>query len=430
MLSFLVLSLEIVVLVISKALGNVEISSAFATLLIVLYSLSFFVSIQRDLTLSNYFNQIALGYLIRVALLFIDIFGRKIITLPQSGADSAMFFRASRELVLYGSTNRSGSFIDVMAFVFNIIGISKLYGQFLLMLLSVFSIVITIRTIDGFDIKDDTKASVSWTICMLPNFALLSSIFLRESIVVLLITISACGITTWVSIGNRFSFAIAILSSIIACIFHSGSIGIVIGCVLCILVYDNYERKIHISILGGLLATVVAVGISYFFLQNGEEFLGKFLNISSIEDIANTSTLGGSSYSRYVGNSDNIFNLIRFTIPRIAYFLFSPFPWQWRGIGDLIAFLFSSMFYLITVIRVFTYLRSGERTNRNLVICLVIIAFFCTLIFAWGVSNTGTATRHREKMVCLYGLINALTSDKGPDKELATKNSIKESYIL
>ena len=416
MLSFLVLCLEIVVLIIGRALGNIEINSVFSSFLIGVYSLSFFVSVQRSFTLSKYSDQIALGYLARVALLFIDIFCTKIITLPQSGDDSAMFFRTSSELVLYGNTNRSGNFIDLMAFVFNTLGISKLYGQFLLMLLSVLAIDITIRIIDSLDIEEDIKELVSWIICLLPNFALLSSLFLRESIVTLLITISICNITIWISKGNSFSYIIAIISSIIACMFHSGSVGIVIGCVFCLLIYDSYERRIHISIWGGLLAAAVAIGISFIFLQNGEELMVKFLNVGSIEDIANTNKFGGSSYARYVGNSNNIFNMIIYTIPRIVYFLFSPFPWQWRGIGDIIAFFFSGMFYLITVASVYSYLRRGEHSNRTLVVCLLIIAFFCTLIFAWGVSNTGTASRHRDKMVCLYALILAITLSKEKEK--------------
>lgn len=34
----------------------------------------------------------------------------------------------------------------------------------------------------------------------------------------------------------------------------------------------------------------------------------------------------------------------------------------------------------------------------------------CTVfVFAWGVSNTGTACRHRDKMTIIWGLILALT---------------------
>ena len=75
----------------------------------------------------------------------------------------------------------------------------------------------------------------------------------------------------------------------------------------------------------------------------------KFGRVDSIGDVANTLDYGGSSYAQYVGDSSSIQNMLIYTIPRIGYFLFSPFPWQWRGISDIIAFVFSSMFYMYAV---------------------------------------------------------------------------------
>lgn len=412
MFSFIIIILEITILATIKAMGIICVDNSVAVIMIVVFSISFFISIQRGRITSYYSNQLLAGYIIRVFLLFFDLFGTRIRTLPQSGADSAMFYRTSTELVLYGKTNRSGGFITFMYKVFSFIGINRLYGQFLLMLFSVAAIVIFVLNLDELKISEKAKIRSAWIICLLPNFALLSSLFLRESVVTLLLTISISFMLAWMDGGNSLNYISAIFFSALACFFHSGCIGITIGCIVCLLIYDNKEKKIHSTIGNIIAAIVIAVGLSYIFLNYGEFLMGKFLGIEGIADIANTNQLGGSSYARYVGNSNNPIKMIVFTIPRIVYFLFSPFPWQWRGISDIIAFFFSGLYYLVTIVNTMQYLHDGKEKNKAIVICLLIIAFFCTFIFAWGVSNTGTASRHRDKMVCLYGIIYALTMRK------------------
>lgn len=73
------------------------------------------------------------------------------------------------------------------------------------------------------------------------------------------------------------------------------------------------------------------------------------------------------------------------------------------------------------------YFHKGNTENKEKIICLLIIAFICTFIFAWGVSNTGTATRHRDKMVCLYGIIYALTFKEKERNSTCVSTYIKQS---
>lgn len=412
MTALIVLLLEIIFLGIVKLIGVLNIGDMVASLMIIAFSVTFVISVQNSKSIGRYTEQIVSGYLLRIAILYFDLFGKKIHVLPQSGNDSAMFYRASTELVLYGKTNREGNFIILMSKVFGIIGINQLFGQFLLMLMSVLAIILFLRTVEKLSADKQSKERIAWIINLLPNFALLSSLFLRESIVVLLITISACSIVEWMLNNGGLFFILAVISSSIACLLHSGSIGITIGYVICLLIYDNQEKRIHATAGGIIFAVIFALGISFVFLRYGDALMGKFMGVESIADIANTNQLGGSSYSRFVGNSNTPINMVIFTLPRIVYFLFSPFPWQWRGLSDIIAFLFSSLYYVFVIYNSIRFIFNKENKNTGMVIALFIVAFFCTFIFAWGVSNTGTASRHRDKMVCLYGLIYAITLNK------------------
>ena len=86
-------------------------------------------------------------------------------------------------------------------------------------------------------------------------------------------------------------------------------------------------------------------------------------SVDSIEEAANTLDYGGSTYAQYVGDSSSIQNMLIYTIPRIVYFLFSPLPWQWRGPSDVIAFTFSSLFYMYAVVDVNKNMRVYSRYN-------------------------------------------------------------------
>ena len=433
MLAIITLVLEIIILGIVKSIGIVDVGNTMATLLIFLFSVIFIATIQKSELIGEFNQQIIVGYLFRVAILFFDLFGTKIFVLPQSGADSLMFYRAAEQWTVNGIESTRGFFVYAMFKLFEFIGVNRLYAQFLLMLFSIASLIIFVLIIDKLVIDDAIKAYSAWIFCLLPNFALLSSLFLRESLVTFLISVSVYFFIKWMKSGSNTFFLFAVVFSVLCCLFHSGCIGITIGYVICSLLYDPYGQKIHASFNGTLLAFAFALGAAFLFLNYGDSLLGKFTRLETIKDIANTSDGADSSYVKYVGNSNNPVNMLIFTVPRMVYFLFSPFPWQWRGITDIIAFFFSSMFYLITIKKAIKYLNSKEQMNREIIICLLIVAFFCTFIFAWGVSNTGTASRHRDKMVCLYGIVYALTSNLGlisqKTKSIKTIKGKQKSYI-
>ena len=94
---------------------------------------------------------------------------------------------------------------------------------------------------------------------------------------------------------------------------------------------------------------------------------------------------------------ENYWDLFVGTIQRIGYFLFSPVPWMWRGLGDIVAFLASSCVYLSAlIIAGISFIYKKTDYFRLL---LLSVMFFVSGIFAWAVSNGGTALRHREKLL-------------------------------
>ena len=148
-------------------------------------------------------------------------------------------------------------------------------------------------------------------------------------------------------------------------------------------------------------------------------------NVEEITDIATYSTGaydGGSTYAQYVGDSSSIINMIRYTPIRIIMFQFTPFIWQIRSLSDVIAICFNALFYIYVWYKTIKYILSRRSEHRTIVVALLIIWFATTFVFAWGVTNVGTAIRHRDKMVALAGVLLGLTMNQKKEQEEVAKS--------
>ena len=378
---------------------------------IALFSLAFMYDIGRSKKLKQLSVPLFTGYIWRLLLLFWDIYGRDYYFLPNSGADSEMFYHTSciYSVSGYVEGSRGGLFSKVMSIIFRYIGTSRLYGQFIIVLFSVVSLVLFALLLKKIDIPDKTRYYICLIVVLLPNLAILSSIFLRESITAMFITISFYLFYKWLNGKNIIYFVIAFISAFCASAFHSGSAAVAVGYVGIILLYDRQSKTFRFKMKNLIPTIVLLIILSYLYVNYADSLFGKMSNVETISDVADDEIRGNSSYARYVGNSNNLFNMVIYTPLRLLFFIGSPFPWQWRGLSDIIAFCFSSLFYMYTILCDIRFLRSGEKKNRTLVIALSIIAFSALFVFGWGVANTGTAIRHRDKMTIIWGLLLALT---------------------
>ena len=416
MFSLTVLFIDFCILCSRVLFGEMFPSDGLCTVLITVFSVAFIFDIHRSRRFGIYAREISVGYIWRIFLLYFDIYGRSIYQLPNSGADSSGFFKSAKMLLGYGEARDMGSFPHVMAAVFKFTGINQLLGQFVILLCSIIAILVFALILESVSIDLRQKRVVILIINLLPNFAILSVIFLREAPVTMFITISLYFFIRWFNGASLVNILFAVLFDLAASYFHAGSIGVIVGYVIVIFLYDRANTKVRISFRSIIFAGIMLFVLVYLYLNYSDILFGKISGVDSIEEIANTLDYGGSSYAQYVGNSASVQNMIIYTIPRIVYFLFSPFPWQWRGLSDIIAFAFSSMFYMYAVYAAVKNRTFYSRNNHNQVLALLIIVFCIVFIFAWGVSNTGTAARHREKMVMLFAALLALSFNRGESK--------------
>lgn len=377
--------------------------------MIAVYSVAYILVISRSEKYSMYFRELISGYLLRVFLLLFDIYGRNIYHLPNSGADSSDFFRSAQWYAgILIKARDMGAYPRLMGLVFKYIGVNQLYGQFLMLLCSIVAIHFFLAILNLLSIDYFTKKKALLIACLLPNYAILSVLFLREAIVTMFITVSMYFFLKWFSYKSLFCLFLSVIACFGASYFHSGSAGLVVGYIIIVFLYSSYKERFTLSVPNIIIAALLSVFMGYLFLNYSDVLFSKMASVDRIGEIANTLDKGGSSYAKYVGNSSSVRNMIIFTIPRILYFLFSPFPWQWRGLSDIVAFCFSSMFYFAAVRSALGNLKSMSKKNKDQTIAIIIVSLCIVFVFAWGVSNTGTAARHRDKLVMLFATLHAL----------------------
>ncbi len=100
MVCIVTLAMELLVaFVLTNEYGFI-ITDAEAVVGILLFAVSYIVTLYTSRKISKYRMVLLIGFLLRVFLLFWDLYGRNIYHLPSSGGDTERFFRAALSLSL------------------------------------------------------------------------------------------------------------------------------------------------------------------------------------------------------------------------------------------------------------------------------------------------------------------------------------------
>ena len=150
----------------------------------------------------------------------------------------------------------------------------------------------------------------------------------------------------------------------------------------------------------------------------------RILGFSSTKYITNSGSIQnimdlviGQGESRYIDadagsayliglNTETWYMMLRYSPIKLFYYLFSPLPPNWRGMTDVIAFLFDSCIHIFYFSSVIGYLLKQRKNScrfkhHRLIISLLFVVIVSGLVFAIGTYTAGTAIRHRD---CLIGV--------------------------
>ncbi|HWJ77144.1 MAG TPA: hypothetical protein VNR61_03590 [Niallia sp.] len=371
----------------------------------------------------NIFILFISSFCIRIFLLFWDLYSKSIFVLPGSGRDSEMFHGVGLSYPNISFDENPYGFFVGLIYYFTLD--QRIVAQYVNLLFSMSTIIISLKIMEDLNISYKIRLLMLIIISFIPNYLISSILLLRESIMIFLLAASLYCFIKWWKENNLFNFLISIVLVLFASVFHSGVISNAAVYILVFLLMNNKERKINFNIKTLVALTIFTTSLMILMNSNSNIFLSKFGNVEDINDITRRTSLaeeGGSAYQ--VGGEVNSFSDLLINSPiRIFYFIVSPLPWDWRGLNDIIAFLFSALFYFITYIYSIKALNLTTRVeNKSLIIVGLLLAFFGAFIFAWGVSNAGTAIRHRDKFIVNYLILLAISLDA------IKKNGIKISH--
>ena len=406
---------ESLVLMVMRGHGELALDDSIYWVCIILNSVVLIACIAQESKSDTFLVRfMALGYLLRLVFLIWVQYFSHILLLPNAGFDEFMYyFQAKRGML--GAENLRNGYCYFVLYQAKVFGLSLLYCRYVNLLFSMMAIFVFSRALILLNVSQKTYRRTMILACLLPNFALLSCLLLRESLIFMLLSMACYCLIYWWNNGDIKYIVVCLMFSMLAARLHTGAIAFACGVVVAFICssFENGHRVLHILNLRNILLSlaVLLVSLLYMHLHNSE-MLSYVNNVESLSDIAaqvDTRETGSSSYSSDIVANDSLVGFIINSPLHIINFLFSPLPWQWRGLSDILAFFMSSVFYLYVT---FLLVKNRDILSKSEIIpVFVIIAAGAGFLFGWGVANAGTALRHRDKFVFAYLAIFALVEE-------------------
>lgn len=341
------------------------------------------------------------SYILRLGLMFWDVYAKKVFPLPHSNTDSEGFresaFLISYNMDLLVSDIYGGLYVKIIGVLFHLIGPHSLIGQYINVLLGVTIVLYAYRILIMLDVNTKMARLSAAVLSFFPFAMVFSAIFLRETFITAFVTFSLFYFTKWHRYGNNWNALCSTICILVASCFHAGVIGILPGYIFYYMFYQREKNRLIFN-RNSVMVLILFICIGFVVITEfGDVILAKFQRMDEIDDmydIANNRKGGAAYLNEFQINS--LGEMILFGPLKVLYFLSSPLPTDWREGSDIIAFLLDGIVYLGLLI--YSVL-NVKYINRNPLAIGLAIALLCVVfIFGIGVSNAGTAMRHRNKI--------------------------------
>lgn len=344
---------------------------------------------------------ICCGLLLRIGLLICDIY--HVFPIPNLGADSEVFHRIAYNNAVYGGSGKLTNYTDFLTLVYDYTDGSRMIGQLINVAFGLGIIIYGQKCLLLFNVNRKYLYIGTLILCLAPNLIIFSGGLLREAWCEFFITVSVYQFLKWFKYGNIGNFLFSCILVLAASYMHGGSIGVVAGYMIVYVFYNRKNNQFKFT-FRSVFASLIVLAFSSFYLQNMDTFGEKMGGM----DGENTEEVLVSHYSGALGGgSDYLTNLpvnnmgevMLFSPLKMVYFILSPMPWDWRGFQDFLAFLIDSIIYLLLCWGIIRNVKNKyARLRTGLIISILSVVF----IFGIGVTNAGTAMRHRAKLLPLF----------------------------
>ncbi len=402
-----------------------------------------------------------LALLTRIGLLLVDEFIHRI---PFNSGDADRFDEMATQIAndmgllkseeyLYG-----GMYSKLLGILYYAMGNARFFAQSINVFLGMGTIYLLFYLLNTRKFKmQKVELFLEILIAFFPFTILFSICLLRESIMIFLIIFSLKTCIDYIESKKVYPILISFVSVILATTFHSGNIFIIVGYVLIFSFYEQEEKKFGASfknIMKCFVVTCIIIAINMMFSNVlANKFTRQIKNNNKIENQVDTAhgsitqtthemkqTQKQSKFqmilknnpitkaiettargdSAYIGGRtvNNFAQFVLYSMEKVFYFMFSPLPWDWRGLTDALVFLMDSMLYIIFLIDTLFHIRKQNKTNGLILLFLVFGIALSIALYSIGTFNAGTALRHRHKFLYYIIILNVLTHTKKESEEM------------
>lgn len=392
-------------------------------LVVLVFTVGFFALAKANEISRSIVFLLLLGYIARFAYMLLSFHSGLEAVMPYGYADGPTFFERAKEMYLTGNNTYYTWYVYVVLGIFWVFGLSRMIAQYLNIVCYLMAGLVLVEIFKKLEIEEKWQRVGMALFSLFPNYIFISSLLMRESLIILLVLLSFWLFLCWKEKGEIKSAVGVVFVLLPACIMHSGCFILVIGYIFAFLFYNREQKRCCITKrtcweLG--IATVIFIILWFSPLHN--VLFGYFykeldwrLIVYQIE--SRNLQMGGANYLTHQRISGP-WDLLIYLPLRMLYFQISPMPWNWRGITDVIAFIIDSGTYIIALFCVISMLikKKKDRIIPGL-IGLQMILF--AAMHGWGVMNAGTAMRHRCKLLGLavIAIVYYLQNRKLPENE-------------
>lgn len=351
---------------------------------------------------------LAMGLILRIIFLYIDV--ETSVPVFSSGQDTENFYRVALTIYenpqLISEDLYGGVFPKLIGIFFWIVGPQRILVQYINILLSMATLILIAMSAEVLEVPKKAVNPVLFVCALMPISASISAIFLRESLITFLVAISIFWFCCWYKKSSIFYAVGSLLMIAAAGIFHLGVFGIIFGYIVAFFLYDHRTGRLLWTFRRVFSMLPILVGFIVVIISFSSLFLEKLETVSTTSDLLAkaSSSKGGSAYLPGIEINSPI-QFLMFGGIKAVLLLVSPPPWLWRSLMDIVSFIFDGLPFLIAVVLIIASLMklpSGRQRNFMFFLAASLVA--TALIIGAGTANSGTAMRHRQKVVPLVAV--------------------------
>ncbi len=375
--------------------------------------------------LANKYKEIALAIVIafvfRISAALINLY---VVTLPDGGIDATGFEYKAWMWGRGGLTEAVSHFFEdgapwvysnLSSLIYAVFGRSPLILQSISVLAGVYCVVLAWKlSIEVWGVRSAAKKS-AWLIAIYPILILYSSLTMREVFITLLLLYAMLHVVLWVKTRKNINAFIALIAFSLQIFFHPGmAVGGVLFMGLLLLysikrffvsfiINSSINKRSFLIIIASLLfGLYISIHITSLAALDGIGY-SSWLRVDVLVERASIMQTGAAAYPSWL-IADTPMQFLLLLVPKLFYFLFSPFPWDISKFSHILGLL-DGVVFMMLFLSIYNH-RKYIKSNPQAFILLVFVIFL-SLIFSIAVGNFGTGLRHRSKLLPIIIVIAA-----------------------